>query len=1576
MKKSFLLIFTLTISLCSNLPTLHARVDLTPPPTGNDTIPPTAVCQDVTVYIDAAGSSIDPSVLDGGSTDNCGVVAFSSNTALGCSTPLDFYAVDQTGTFAPETITGTAVNLGDDENSPNLSIGFDFDFFGTTYTTFNIASNGLIGFGFPSPAPNIASTGCCLGQSLPNAAALNNLIAFAWEDLSPNLGGTIEYATIGTAPNRKLIVNFSTIAFFNGAGSVTAQVQLHEGSNIIEIHTTNITTGGVNQGLTVGIENATGTSAVTQPGFNQTTANGTIKTNDYVAFIPSAAVELIVSDTSGNTSTCTAVITIFDTIAPTPVCQDISVQLDTSNQATIIAADIDGGSTDNCGIASFSIDQDSFTCASPVANTVTLSLVDTSGNSSSCTATVTVEDTVPPTLTCQDVTVSLSDSGTYDLTSAVIVSASSDNCGIDTITLSTSAFTCVDTGTVVVTATATDLFGTQSTCTANVTLEDDRVPDVVCNDLSVTLDITGNATIDVNDISLGTTDNCGIDTLFLDFNTIDCNTDLNAYSVIDTGTFSPLSGTGTTVSLNDDENSAALPIGFDFDFFGNTYNTFHISSNGLIGFNFPSPGSNLAQTGCCLGQSLPNASILNDLIAFAWEDLSPNLGGTISYFTTGTSPNQILVVDIDGVQLFNGAGNVTCQVHLYETSNHIEIHTTNLTTGGVNQGMTVGIENASGTQAYTQPGFNQTTSNGTLKTNDFVAFYPATEVTLTATDISGNTATCTAAVAYTEVADTFPPTMVCQDITVALDSANQATITPADVDGGITDNCQVDSLSIDLSSFDCSSVGPVNVTLTAIDRDGNMDSCTAVVTVSDTTQPVITCPADTSLGTDAGICGAVVTYSVGSTDNCSATLSQTAGLGSGSTFPSGVTTESYSATDIDGNIASCSFTITVTDTEGPVAVCQDLTVNLDAQGSATITTSDVDGGSTDNCGIQTQSLSQASFSCSNIGANTLTLTVTDSVGQVDSCTATATVQDTIAPDVVCRDLLVVLDANGLGTITQTEADNGSSDACGISSISTVDTLFDCNDLGVRQPDTLMVTDANGNTASCNFSVQVLDLFVPTAACQNVTVFLDGSGSASITTGDIDNGSTDNCGVASLAISDSTFDCNDLGGVSITLTVTDVNGLAGTCAGTVTVADSTAPTAMCQDLTLNLDANGTVTTTAGAIDMGSTDNCGITSTSISQSTFDCSHLGANTVTLSAMDAGGNTGTCISTVTIQDTILPTAVCVDLSVYLDANGQANLSTGDVNAGSSDNCTLDSLSLSMNAFDCQDAGTTSSVTLTVMDPSGNTSTCSSQVTVVDSTAPVMACADISVYLDNTGNASITPTDVNAGSSDNCGIDTLTINRSAFTCADIGAAGIMLTARDFNGNMASCIASVEIWDTIAPTVNCQDFTLYLDNSGSGTITPANVTTGIPTDNCSQPGAPTLSQTTFVRADTGVNSVTVTVTDSSGNTASCLSQVTVIDSFFVGIEEALSSAGWEMVVYPNPTAGDLFVEILCESCSPADLTQLRLTNLAGQVLQTLEFEWQGDTFRTEFDLRDYAVGTYILSLHQNGQTVTKRIVKH
>src|SRR5207237_4881263 len=103
------------------------------------------------------------------------------------------------------------------------------------------------------------------------------------------------------------------------------------------------------------------------------------------------------------------------------------------------------------------------------------------------------------------------------------------------------------------------------------------------------------------------------------------------------------------------------------------------------------------------------------------------------------------------------------------------------------------------------------------------------------------------------------------------------------------------------------------------------------------------------------------------------------------------------------------------------------------------------------------------------------------------------------------------------------------------------------------------------------SLTVIDSIPPTAVCTNLAVQLHDGGHATITPAQIDNGSADACGIASLSLSQTNFDCTNIGANSVTLTVTDNNGNTSTCTATVTVVDDQKPTIVCPNpITQNAD----------------------------------------------------------------------------------------------------------------------------------------------------------------------------------------------------------------------------------------------------------------------------------------------------------------------------------------------------------------------------------------------------------------------
>jgi len=164
------------------------------------------------------------------------------------------------------------------------------------------------------------------------------------------------------------------------------------------------------------------------------------------------------------------------------------------------------------------------------------------------------------------------------------------------------------------------------------------------------------------------------------------------------------------------------------------------------------------------------------------------------------------------------------------------------------------------------------------------------------------------------------------------------------------------------------------------------------------------------------------------------------------------------------------------DTTDPIAVCQNYTAELDENGEITVAASDIDGGSSDDSGSFTLSLNQNTFGCSDIGVVSVILTVTDPSGNTDTCSATITIEDNLAPVINCpSDITVVFDASQTYfTLPNYVADDTVTafDSC-FAPLSIIQTPVNGTQLALGDHVILFETeDPSGNQSSCSFTITV------------------------------------------------------------------------------------------------------------------------------------------------------------------------------------------------------------------------------------------------------------------------------------------------------------------------------------------------------------------------------------------------------------------------------------------------------------------------------------------------------------------------
>ncbi|MBU0518150.1 T9SS type A sorting domain-containing protein [bacterium] len=146
-----------------------------------------------------------------------------------------------------------------------------------------------------------------------------------------------------------------------------------------------------------------------------------------------------------------------------------------------------------------------------------------------------------------------------------------------------------------------------------------------------------------------------------------------------------ISGIGVNTGIvSDDQNVGPFAFGFNFEFYGNIFNSIRVCSNGFLSFTSTSTTWTNA--------AIPTATEPNNLIAPFWEDLNPSSAGTVWYLQD--TPNERFIVQYQGVAYYSGGGNVTIQVVFNADGSMIYAYNS---IGGINTSCTVGVENATGT---------------------------------------------------------------------------------------------------------------------------------------------------------------------------------------------------------------------------------------------------------------------------------------------------------------------------------------------------------------------------------------------------------------------------------------------------------------------------------------------------------------------------------------------------------------------------------------------------------------------------------------------------------------------------------------------------------------------------------------------------------------------------------------------------------------------------------------------------------------------------------------------------------------
>ena len=1333
------------------------------------------------------------------------------------------------------------------------------------------------------------------------------------------------------------------------------------------------------------------------------------------------------TDNSALTTTCSFTVTVNDNQVPIITCasdQPVNTDLGSCDY-TKSGTDWDAVVSDNCptivtyaltgatsGTGGASVDGVVF---QPGATTITWSVTDSHGNTSTCSHLVTVTDVELPVITTcgpgTNTTV-VADAAvcTYTHAGAAWDAIATDNCTVSSIvytlggaTAGTGATTLdnviFNLGTTTVLWTITDNSGNTATCTYDITVDDTQNPIITCNqttDLNLPADGGGCTLLHTGTSWDATaTDNCSIATVLCDLTGATTATGLTTLDGV------VFTGTTTVTWTSTDVNGLTSTCGFDITVIDSEFPVISVCGPGVN-------TSVTADAGVC---THTNNSTSWDIVA------SDNCAFTVEYSLSGATTG--VGTTLNGVPFSlgtttvlwtatDGAGNATtCTFDITVTDDedptitcvadqalNTDAGVCTYTIAGTALDAT-GSDNCSIIIDYALSGDN----TGTGSSLDGVVLNPGvTNVLWTATDGSGNAVTCSYTITVTDVE--LPVITLCGaviDTTVVAD-AGVCTYTNTGLgwDATATDNCTVSSITYQLSGVTSGTassldgvifnLGVTNVLWTVTDNSGNTTTCAYNVTVLDDQLPIIsTCGGSGTViaAADAGVCTHLNTgtgLDALATDNCSITSiiynvsGSTSGTGTtldGFVFNPGISTVLWTVTDNSGNISTCTFDVNVPDTENPVITScggtGDVVVTTDPTVCTYTQTSTVwDAIATDNCviGSYQYDLTGATTATGlttlngvafNQDTTTVLWTVTDLAGNTATCTFNVIVQDNELPAITCiADQSVNTDAGVCDyTVVGTTWDPTGSDNC--STVYSYTLTGATSGTGASLDGIVLnagittvnwtVSDAAGNTATCSYSVTVSDAELPVitlcGAVIDTTVIADAGVCTytNIGTG-WDATATDNCTVSSIiaTLSGATSGTSNtlenvlfnLGTTNVLWTVTDNSGNTTTCTFNVNVLDDQLPTVtVCgpgADVNVPTDLSVCTYTHAGiAWDATAADNCSVASIDYSLSgvtsgtgisldgvTF---NSGITSVLWTITDGSGNTTTCSYNVTVEDEEAPIiASCGgagDTIVSADAGvcNFTNIGLG-FDPTATDNCTIATVlcdlsgATSATGLTTLDAVTfnndTTTVLWTVTDLAGNTTTCTFNVIVQDNELPLITCAADQTVIADAGVCTYTNigTGWDALATDNCSIDSISYTLTGATVAsglttldgfefELDTTLVTWTATDGAGNTTSCSFNVIVEDTELPIITCiADSTVSTDadvctftNNGIGLDA-----TG--TDNCSVTfdyvltGATTGAGASIdgVIFNQGVTNILWTATDGSGNTATCSFNLTVNDT--------------------------------------------------------------------------------------------------
>jgi hypothetical protein len=791
-----------------------------------------------------------------------------------------------------------------------------------------------------------------------------------------------------------------------------------------------------------------------------------------------------------------------------------------------------------------------------------------------------------------------------------------------------------------------------------------------------------------------------------------------------------------------------------------------------------------------------------------------------------------------------------------------------------------------------------------------------TNIVYTAIDSSQNSATCTFTITVLPanpcLTDTTRPIINCPTNIVINTSDTCAIATWADPIA--TDNCSLPTVIGTHQSGRCFPLGSTTVVYTATDSMNNFANCAFVITVNnpcatDTVKPVFsTCPANIVAST-TGNCVAVQWVVPRATDECGS-VSTFSTAQPGKCFSIGISTVSYRATDLKGNVGICSFTVNVS---SPCAIDTIKPTILNCPTNIVLTTYDtcaIAGWSvptaTDNCSIAAIFPTQQPGSCFPLGTSLVTYTARDAKNNTATCSFNVTVNhlcegDSTKPIIAnCPVNMVLTTANNLDScVIARWVEPTITDNCGMPTLTASHRPNTCFNIGTTTV-TYLGKDTKNNTTICAFNITVnnpcfSDTINPIFANCPANIVLNTMDTCARAQWAAPT-ATDNCGIPSVIGNYASGNCFPAGITTVGYAATDARGNRAYCSFTVTVnkalnpcaADFTKPILTRCPANINLVSIDSCTF-VNWVAPTATDNCGTPTVTPSQQPNTCFKMGTTTVIYTAKDGNNNTASCSFLITIAkpcagDITKPRFPFCPSSIAVNTYDSCAVVTW-VMPVATDDCSTATVTGTHQPGMCFVTGVRT-VTYTAKDANNNTATCSFKVTVTnpclsDVTKPVIAKCPVNIVKNTADTCSIT-TWTAPTVSDNCGTPKMTASHLSGACFKVGVTTVTYTAKDSRGNTSLCTFTITVnnpclRDSIKPVITNCPANISVTTADSCAI--ARWTTPIATDNCTTPTL-TASHQSATCFKVGLTTVTYTAKDAMGNTALCTFTVNVINPCF------------------------------------------------------------------------------------------------